>query len=112
MHLVEVSQYSLTREAYRFWERYEEQRIRTGSILDPLPEPIEGNVYNVNDQNDIALGYFSASSVTTKRIKTDFFAVPLERVLLFEYLFTREGHCETSWPGSEYNPFKGDSWVR
>jgi hypothetical protein len=111
-HLIEVSQFSLTKEAYRFWERYEEQRIRTGSILDPLPEPIEGNVFSVRDPNEVALGYFSASSVTTKRIKTEFFAVPLERVLLFEFMFTRPGHCEDAWPGSEYDPFKGETWIK
>jgi hypothetical protein len=112
MHLVEVSQYSLTREAYRFWERYEEQRIRTGSILDPLPEPIEGNVYNVNDQNDIALGYFGASSVYRKRITTDPFAIDGDRVLYYEQLFMREGDCRVAWPGSEYDAGRVDEWKK
>ena len=112
MHLVEVSQYSLTKEAYRFWERYEEQRIRTGSILDPLPEPIEGNVYNVNEQNDVALGYFGASSVYRKRITTDPFAIDGDRVLYYEQLFMREGDCRMAWPGSEYDAGRVDEWQK
>jgi Domain of unknown function (DUF4249) len=43
-HLIEVSQYSFTREAYQFWKLYQEQSTRTGSIFDPLPAPIQGNV--------------------------------------------------------------------
>jgi hypothetical protein len=111
-HLIEVSQYSLTKEAYRFWERYEEQRIRTGSILDPLPEPIEGNVYNVNEQNDVAIGYFGASSVYRKRITTDPFAIDGDRVLYYEQLFMREGDCRMAWPGSEYDAGRVDEWQK
>jgi hypothetical protein len=109
-HLVEVSQYSLTAEAYRFWQRYEEQRIRTGSILDPLPEPIEGNVANADNPNEVALGYFGASSLVRQRIRTDPFALDPDRILLYESIFLREGDCEQSWPGSEYDPGKPDQW--
>lgn len=64
---IDISQLSLTREAYQFWQRYEEQEERTGSILDPLPASIKGNVYNAADSTDFALGYFFASSVTHRR---------------------------------------------
>ena len=63
----EINQLSYTREAYQFWKRYEEQLIRTGTILDPLPAPIEGNIYNVNKPSELALGYFSAAGVFKKR---------------------------------------------
>jgi hypothetical protein len=64
---IDIGQLSLTREAYQFWRKYDEQVARTGSILDPLPASVKGNVYNASDPADIALGYFSASSVTHKR---------------------------------------------
>lgn len=67
-HYVDVSQLSLTREAYQFWQRYNEQQTRTGSILDPLPASIKGNVYNESNADEFALGYFSASSLTRNRI--------------------------------------------
>ena len=66
-HFVDISQTSLTREAYQFWQRYNEQLTRTGSILDPLPASIRGNVYNETDPDDFALGYFFASSITHRR---------------------------------------------
>jgi hypothetical protein len=38
---VEVSQYSLTREAYQFWKLLDEQQTRTGSLFDPQPAPMK-----------------------------------------------------------------------
>lgn len=78
-HYMDIKQRSLTREAYQFWERYNDQKIRTGSILDPLPASIKGNVHNSADENDFALGYFSAEGVTHKK-------AVLEPVNITDYL--------------------------
>jgi hypothetical protein len=67
-HYIDIKQNSITREAYQFFERFNEQQSRTGSTLDPLPASIKGNVYNAADKNDFALGYFAAYSVTNRRI--------------------------------------------
>jgi|SRR5687768_7667965 len=66
-HYVDVAQTSLTREAFQFWQRYDEQVSRSGSTLDPLPAPIKGNIYNAADTTEFALGYFSASAVVHRR---------------------------------------------
>lgn len=66
---INIDQLSLTREAYQFWQRYEDQVARSGSILDPLPSAIKGNVYNEADPADFALGYFFASSVARRRVQ-------------------------------------------
>lgn len=65
---VEVRQYSLSREAYQYWIRYEEQLARTGTLFDPQPASIEGNVRAEADTNNLALGYFGASAVSRERI--------------------------------------------
>ncbi|RIV22675.1 DUF4249 domain-containing protein [Fibrisoma montanum] len=67
--LVEVQQYGLTQANYQFWKAYEDQSTRTGSIFDPLPAPITGNLINVNDPADRARGYFAVTSITRKRIR-------------------------------------------
>lgn len=67
-HSVEVAQYSLTKEAYQFMKKYQEQQTRTGSLFDPLPAPLEGNVYNEANPNQLALGYFGAMGLYRKRI--------------------------------------------
>lgn len=65
---VEVAQYSLTREAYQFMKKYQEQQTRTGSLFDPQPAPLEGNVYNEANPSQLALGYFGAMGLYRKRI--------------------------------------------
>lgn len=51
-------QLAITEEAYNFWNDANQQKEQTGSIFDPAPAKIVGNVYNVNDQNEEVLGYF------------------------------------------------------
>ncbi|GAB3894113.1 DUF4249 domain-containing protein [Spirosoma agri] len=67
--LVEVQQYGITQANYQFWTLYQQQNARTGSIFDPLPAPVTGNVVNVNDPADVARGYFAVTSLTRKRFR-------------------------------------------
>jgi hypothetical protein len=67
LHFVEVKQMSVSEEAYLFWQQYEEQRTRTGSIFDPLPATIIGNIVNEKNEKEFALGFFGVSGVSTKR---------------------------------------------
>ncbi|HEV7348283.1 DUF4249 domain-containing protein [Telluribacter sp.] len=67
-HFVEVQQYSLTREAYQYWRRFNEQRQRVGTIFDPIPSPVYGNVYNQADPTERALGLFEVAGVSQKRL--------------------------------------------
>jgi Domain of unknown function (DUF4249) len=67
-HFIEVKQYSLNQDIYLFWQQYLQQTNRTGSILDPLPASLVGNIHSATDSNDVALGYFEASAVATKRV--------------------------------------------
>lgn len=71
LHYAEVKQMSISQEAYLFWQQYEEQKTRTGSIFDPLPSTIIGNVINEKNDKDFALGFFSVSGVSTKRLMAD-----------------------------------------
>ena len=67
--LVEIQQYSMTQSNYQFWKLYQQQNARTGSIFDPLPAPVTGNVINAVDATDRARGYFAVTSVTRKRFR-------------------------------------------
>ncbi|MFD2935597.1 DUF4249 domain-containing protein [Spirosoma flavum] len=67
--LVEVQQYAITQTNYQFWQLYKQQNARTGSIFDPLPAPITGNVVNANDPTDMARGYYAVTSITRKRTR-------------------------------------------
>ena len=67
-HYIQVQQMSLNKDLYLFWQQYLQQTNRTGSILDPLPSSLIGNIHNQSDSNDVALGYFQTSAIITKKI--------------------------------------------
>lgn len=66
-----IAQYSLTKNAYNYWEKMKKLIGSQGSIFDPTPFSVRGNIYNVEDENEPVLGYFGASSV--KYIRYQFF---------------------------------------
>ncbi len=67
--LVEIQQYGMTQTNYQFWKLYQQQNARTGSIFDPLPAPVTGNVVNASDPTDLARGYFAVTSITRQRLR-------------------------------------------
>lgn len=66
-----VRQHSLTPAAFEFWKIILQQQETTGSIFDPPPAQVVGNIVNVNDPNDTPLGYFGASGVSELSIIFD-----------------------------------------
>ena len=74
--LVELIQYGITQTNYQFWQLYQQQNARTGSIFDPLPAPVTGNVVNSSDPTDAARGYFAVTSITRKRLRLQSYTAP------------------------------------
>ena len=109
-HYVEIDQYSLTLESYQFWEQYLAQTDRTGSILDPLPSPVIGNIYNARDSTDPALGIFSASDVYQEKvILVPFFLqqYELESVAGQNIL---QGDCQMTYPNALPDGMAPPAW--
>lgn len=63
-----VRQYALTKEAYEFWENLKKNTESLGSIFDPQPSQISGNIYNVANSNEPVIGYISAGTYSEKRL--------------------------------------------
>lgn len=68
---VTVQQHSMSAEAYRFWNDVKSQQENTGSIFDPIPSQIKGNIYNTADPDEVVMGYFSASAIAEKTVLID-----------------------------------------
>lgn len=64
-------QHSLTRDAYKFWKALEEQSKNVGGIFDKPPATVRGNMYNVEDEEEIVLGYFGVSDIKPNGIQID-----------------------------------------
>lgn len=63
-----VKQYGLSRQAFEYWTDLAKTTQGTGSLFDPLPSQITGNIKNITNPQDLVFGYFSASTEETKRI--------------------------------------------
>ena len=81
-HFYNIRQYSITPEAFRYWEAVKKIAQPTGSIFDTPPGPIQGNIYNVNDPAEEVLGYFEVSAVDTIRTFTS--AADLEPLAIMD----------------------------
>ncbi|GAA0892426.1 hypothetical protein GCM10009122_21050 [Fulvivirga kasyanovii] len=63
-----VTQYSLGKGAYEFWENIKIQREQGGgSIFDPPPFEIPSNIYNVSNPEEKTSGYFIVADESLTR---------------------------------------------
>lgn len=64
IYFIRVSQYSLNRDAYRFYKSANEQLSTSGNLFDPISSQVYGNMRCVNDPEKIVVGLFEVSAVT------------------------------------------------
>lgn len=100
---VEVRQYSISRAAYQYWKLFDEQRTRTGSLFDPQPASIEGNVYQKADTTVRALGFFGASAVSTQRLVIRADTINYNQFLnRYKDTFIPPGECQNNFPSAQF----------
>jgi len=63
-----IQQESQSQGAYEYWSRVNEQAAGSGSLYEKQPSSVEGNIYPVDDSEEVVLGYFYASQVRKKRL--------------------------------------------
>lgn len=63
-----VRQYSLSDDAFLYWDKMKAQTENTGGLFENQPSDARGNIYNVNVPEEKVLGYFNVSQLTEKRI--------------------------------------------
>lgn len=76
-----VKQYALTADAFDFWNRLKKNTEQIGTIFDPQPSEIHGNMHCTSNPSEPVLGYISASTVSQKRIFIDRNQLPLWPIL-------------------------------
>lgn len=65
---IKIRQFSITAGAHEFLRLFNQQQASVGSIFDPPPARINGNLYSLTDPEEQVIGYFSASSMTEEFI--------------------------------------------
>jgi hypothetical protein len=69
--MVEIKQYSISSEGYRFYNLLDLQGQKTGSLTDTPPAAIVGNIRNINNPEEAIVGFFGASAVSKIRYYVD-----------------------------------------
>ncbi|MCW3784872.1 DUF4249 domain-containing protein [Marinilabiliaceae bacterium AAT] len=72
-----VKQHSLSEPTYKYFKDLNELNYNQGTLFDPIPGPLSGNIENVSGNNKFVLGYFFVSGATEKRIFIDRSELPL-----------------------------------
>lgn len=80
---LKVQQRVLTEEAYNFWLQLKKTTESLGSLFDPLPSQVVGNLKSISDDSEPVLGYFSGGHVSDKRIFITFGDLPDELRKIF-----------------------------
>ncbi|HVX50567.1 MAG TPA: DUF4249 domain-containing protein [Chitinophagaceae bacterium] len=68
LYSIMVRQYALTEEGYNYWLTLSKNTENLGSLFDPQPSQVQGNIHCTNDASAIAIGFITASSVQEQRI--------------------------------------------
>ncbi|RSK42794.1 DUF4249 domain-containing protein [Hymenobacter perfusus] len=63
-----VKQHAQTADEYMYWEILRKNTENIGTLFDPLPSQLTGNIRCLNDESELALGFISAHSVEQKRL--------------------------------------------
>lgn len=66
-----LSQLSISQDAYRFLRLVKQQVEISGSVFDPPPANIRGNMISLDNPEEVVLGYFLAAGETRKTIYID-----------------------------------------
>jgi hypothetical protein len=102
MHKINIKQYGISKEAYQYYKKLKSQLARSGSIFDPLPATVRGNVVNTQNPDDVALGFFEVSTINKKQL--DILDDKLKKYDAFygSNLYVLEGDCLLRYPYSVY----------
>jgi len=66
-----VNQYTLTREAYQYWQTIKTNSQELGTLFDPQPSQLTGNVRSLKNPNEPVVGFVSAARQQQMRIFID-----------------------------------------
>jgi hypothetical protein len=63
-----INQFALSEAAYSYWDQLRINSSEQGGLYEKQPLSIEGNLHNYTNPDQVVLGFFSVSSVKSRRI--------------------------------------------
>lgn len=68
IYFVELTQTRLSEEGYRYWEKMRSNSTDVGGLFSPEPSELRGNLVNVDDPDDLVLGYVGVATASRARM--------------------------------------------
>lgn len=84
-----VQQYAQTQAEYEYWETLSKNTQNLGTLNDPLPTQLTGNVHCLTDASEPVLGYVGIHSVTQKRLFIDYNDLPRPRPVITNEFYAK-----------------------
>jgi hypothetical protein len=115
IYSINVRQFVMDSLGYNYYRQLKKNTEETGSIFDPQPGNLRGNIKNINDSSEIVIGYIGAGSSYQVR---KYFQIPwnykedcADRVLVLNVPDSIHYYYETLnyWPISHDTNI--DAWV-
>jgi len=63
-----VKQYSITQNAFNYWQQIKKTTEDLGTLFGPLPSQVTGNFRSVSNPSEPVIGYFAIGSFASSRI--------------------------------------------
>ncbi len=103
-----VKQYAMSERLFNYWKNLESTNVTTGSLFDPIPSSLQGNIKNLDKPNKPALGYFQVCGVSTKRIFIDRDELPESM-----YIESGNSFCQTATiPDTNSYLYEERGWIK
>lgn len=68
LYSINLRQHALSHDAYLFFEKMKRNTEQLGSLFDPQPSEISGNIHCVTDPTELVVGYVEITEEQVKRI--------------------------------------------
>jgi len=68
LYYIQLRQYSLTQDAYLFYQKLKKNTEQVGTLFDPQPSELEGNIHCINDPAELAIGFIEVSQEQQKEL--------------------------------------------
>lgn len=69
LHYYSVYQQRISEQAYEYFRKLRSVSEQNGTIFDPIPAYVQGNIYNIKNKNERVLGYVVVASIEVIREK-------------------------------------------
>jgi hypothetical protein len=66
-YVVHLNEYALTKEGFEYYEKLKKNTEQIGTVFDPQPTFLTGNIHCISSPNEKVIGFISASTVSRKQ---------------------------------------------